>query len=918
MLQRFIGVAIIGSPMIPGDPAMPISPGTRLGSYEVLGPLGAGGMGEVYRAHDTRLRRDVAIKALPADLAGDPERLTRLEREARLLAALNHPNIAAIYGLEEAGGAPYLVMECVEGETLAQKLARGPLPVDDALAVATQIAAALEAAHGAGVIHRDLKPANVMVRRDGSVKVLDLGLARAVADSPAGDPSLSPTITSGGTQDGVILGTAAYMSPEQARGKALDKRTDVFSFGCVLYESLTGKRAFPGDTISDTLAAVLRGEPEWSALPADTPPAVRRVLRRCLQKDVRKRLHDVGDARIELEDDVSEPATVIAAPRPRGNRLLWALGGALLGIVAVYSAGRLFGRPTPPAARPVRAVLPLPPETRLSFARRPAIAVSPDGRTVVFRATSQDVPRLYRRDLDGSSAQPIAGTEGGFSPFFSPTGEWLGFFTPTELKKVPLAGGSPIRISPMPPVTAGASWGEDGKIVLTMTANGALSTISESGGRFEPLSTLDASRRERSHLWPQILPKGRGILVTMVVGRDFQDFDDSQIVVLDPKTGRRTVVLEGTSFARYAAGQLVFIRGASLFRVPFDLDRLAIRGSPVSAGERVAIMSDTRTASFAVTPDGALVYVEGPPTPEDRSVVLRIDRSGGEKPLPLPESFYIDPRLSPDGRTLALQKCVVAVCKIFLYDMERNVLTPLTSETGRAFNPVWSPDGRRIAYSGFSIGAPTLFVRNADGSGQPRRLTTDPTEQRQVAEFPDSWSPDGGTIVYVRVSQLVSGAAQRDVWIVSPDGKGGRPWNETPYIESVAALSPDGRLMAYVSDESGRNEVYVRPFSGGGGRVKISSEGGNEPVWTRGGAELLFRQGNRFLSVEVRTQPELAAGIPRELFSGEFIAGGREDAPFSYTVSADGSAIYATRAVAPPDPERTLAIVTNWIPSPAK
>ena len=916
MLQSFIGAAIIGSPMIPDDPAMAISPGTRLGSYEILGPLGAGGMGEVYRAHDTRLRRDVAIKALPADLASDPERLSRLEREARLLAALNHPNIAAIYGLEEAGGAPYLVMECVEGETLAQKLATGRLPVEDALSIAGQIAAALEAAHAAGVIHRDLKPANVMIRRDGSVKVLDLGLARAVAETPAGDPSLSPTITSGGTQDGVILGTAAYMSPEQARGKALDKRTDVFSFGCVLFECLTGKRAFPGDTISDTLAAILRGEPDWSALPADTPPAVRRLLRRCLQKDIRKRLRDVGDARIEIEDDVSEPAAVAAAPPERGNRLLWALAGALLGIVAVYSAGRLFGRPAP-LAPSLRAVLPLPPDTYPTFANRPGIAVSPDGRTVVFRATSQGVARLYRRALDDSNAEPLAGTEGGFAPFFSPNGEWLGFFTNKELKKVPLAGGAPIRLSLVPPVTGGAAWGTDGNIVFSLTANGPLSRISEAGGRFEAVSSLDPSRREHSHIWPQILPDGRGILVTMVVGQDFQDFENSQIVVLDPKTRRRTVVLEGSPFARYANGHLVFVRGGSIYRVPFDLSRLAVIGSPVPVRERVTIDSETGSASFACTDPGTLVYVDGPPIIRATSTVLQLDRHGVEKPLPLPPAFYSDPRLSPDGKTLALQRCDGSACKIFLYDIQRNILTSFTPEAGRFFNPAWSPDGRRLAYSGFAVGAPTLYVKNADGSGQPQRLTDAPTEVRGAAEFPDSWSPDGGTLAYVEVR--LAAEPQRNILLASPDAKrGGRPWFESPYAESAAAFSPNGKWMAYVSDESGRNEVYVRPFPGPGGRTKVSSDGGAEPIWTRGGRELLYRKEKDFLAVDVRTEPTLTIGVPRVLFSGEFVAGGREDAPFGYDVSRDGNTIYAARSIRVPEPERRLAIVTNWIPRATK
>jgi serine/threonine-protein kinase len=466
------------------------------------------------------------------------------------------------------------------------------------------------------------------------------------------------------------------------------------------------------------------------------------------------------------------------------------------------------------------------------------------------------------------------------------------------------------------PVTAGGAWDSDGTIVFTLTVNGPLSRVPEGGGKFQMISRLDPSRGEHSHLWPQILPERRGILVTMVVGRDFQDFQNSQIVVLDPKSGRRNVVLEGTSFARYAAGQIVFVRGGSMFRAPFDLSRLSVTGKPIPLPEKVAIHSGTGVASFALTNDGTFVYAEGPPAASPRSFVLQLDRLGNEKELPLPAAWYEAPRLSPDGKTLAVVKCDGESCKLVLYDIERNVLTPFTSEPGRFFNPVWSPDARRLAYSGFSVGAPTLYAKNADGSGPPRRLTDAPTELAQAAEFPNSWSPDGRTIAYVVVRQLITGRPERDVWLVSTDDKrSAHRWMETAYPESAAAFSPDGQWMAYVSDESGRNDVYVRPFSGTGGRIKISSEGGIEPVWTRGGRELLYRNGNQFLSVEIRTEPSLAAGASHVLFSGDFSAGGREDAPFEYAVSADGNRIYATRIVPAPEPERRLAIVTNWLQS---
>jgi Tol biopolymer transport system component len=903
---------------------MTLLPGTRLGYYEILAPLGAGGMGEVYRARDTRLRRDVAIKALPAALSADPQRLARLEREARLLAVLNHPNIAAIYGLEEAGGSPFLVMECVEGETLGAKLATGPLPVEDALFVGVQIAAGVAAAHEAGVIHRDLKPANVMVRPDGSVKVLDLGLARSVEATAAADPSLSPTVTSGATDTGVILGTAAYMSPEQARGWHVDKRSDVFSFGCVLYESLTGKRAFPGDTGSDSLAAILRAEPDWDALPAETPSGVRRLLRRALQKDPKRRLHDMADARIELEEAIASLEAADGAGVGLSARtglpavVLGAVGSALVGAIIALLATRSLAPSSTRVSPPLRAVLPLPAGIDLAVANRPNtlpnIAMSPDGRTVIFSGVGPEGSRLYRRSLDRTEAEPIAGTEGGFHPFFSPDGQWLGFFTLTELKKVPLAGGAPISLSLVPPVTAGGVWGEDGAIVFSLTVNSPLFRVSEAGGAIEPVSTLDAARGEHAHLWPQILPEGRGILVTIVLGRDFQDYGSAQIAVLDPKSGQRTVVLEGSPFARYAGGQIVFVRGGSVFRAPFDLSKLRVTGLPVLLPERIAIAAGNGVAIFAITPDGALVYADGPPVVDPPTTVFRLDRDGRETPLPLPEAIYSSPRLSPDGTRLALRKCEGASCKIFLYNLHRKVLSPFTPEPGRFFNPVWSPDGRRLAYSGFSTGSPALLVKNVDGSGKPERLTDAPTENRTVAEFPYSWSPDGRTLVYLGVTGFKIARPEWDLWFVSLDGKReARRWFESPYTESAAAFSPDGRWIAYVSDESGRQEVYLRPFPGPGGNTKISSEGGAEPVWTRQGRELLYRQADQFLSAEIRADPDLVAGTPRVLFSGSFARGRGEDAPFEYAVSRDGNEIYAIRGVALPRPERRLAIVTNWL-----
>jgi Tol biopolymer transport system component len=909
---------------------MTLSPGTRWGHYEVLSPLGAGGMGEVYRARDTRLRRDVAIKALPQDLAANPERLARLEREARILASLNHPNIAAIYGLEESEGSRFLVMECVEGKSLAHHLAAGPLPIEETLPVAAQIASGLEAAHEAGVIHRDLKPANVMLRPDGSVKILDLGLARTLDGSLSADASLSPTLTSPVTGTGFILGTAAYMSPEQARGKALDKRTDIFSFGCVLFECLSGKPAFAGESVSDILASILRSEPDWNALPPQTPASVRKLLRRCLEKDRRRRLHDIADARIEIEDagsahEAPTTTTAVALPRRRARPLLWALAGAVLGVAAVYSAGRLFGRPPLRTSPPVHAALPLPERTTLDVAGRPAVAASPDGTTVAFRAVEQGIARLYRRRLDGSAAEPIAGTEGGSGPFFSPDGQWIGFVAGFDLKKIPVAGGSPVTVTKVPPVTMGGAWGIDGKILVPLTPNSCLYAVPETGGSLVPFTSLDPARREHAHLWPQILPDGRGILMTTVLGQDFQDYASAQIVVLDPKSRRRTVVLEGSLFARYAAGQLVFVRAGSVFRATFDLSRLAVTGAATPVGEHIAIDSSDGAASFDITRDGTLVFAEGPPAVPPETAVVRFDRKGGETTLPLPPGRYESPRLSPDGKTLVLDKCDALMCKLYLYDLGRNVLSPLTSEPGGFFCPVWAPDGRRLAYSRLLVGGPALWVKNADGSGQPEKLTTAPTDERKVAEFAASWSPDGSTLAYSTVLPtgmdfpMKTGQALRDIWLLPLDGKRtGHAWFSTPEAEFAAAFSPDGRWIAYVSEGSGRREVYVRPFPGPGGVVQVSTNGGNEPVWTRAGRELLYRQGHDFFAVAIGPGSPLTVGTPQVLFSANVTPGGGEEKPFEYAASPDGNDIYASRIVPAAEPDRRLAIVTNWLAATGK
>ena len=912
---------------------MPLSPGSRIGIYEVIAPIGRGGMGEVYRARDPKLQRDVAIKALPKEFEQDRDRLARFEREARLLASLNHTNIAAIYGLEDHGGARFLILELVDGQTLDERLAEGPLPPEETVTIAIQIAAALEAAHANGIIHRDLKPSNIKIRPNGSVKVLDLGLARTVESAGGVDSSLSPTRTTPATLSGVVLGTAAYMSPEQARGKPVDKRTDIFAFGCVVYECLTGRKVFSGETVTDTLSAILTVEPDWSALPASTPARVRDLLRRCLQKDPRRRLHDIADARIELEEaqargalgasGETEPAQQPLPARAGGGRLAWTLGGALAGAVLAAAASTLL-RDKPPsrAAEPVHAVLPLGTGDVL-FTVRPTLALSPDGRTVVYSATRNGVQTLFRRPLASDHAEVIQGTELGSRPFFSPDGQWIGFITKNELRKVPLLGGTAVTLSNVPPVTAGGSWGPDGRIVLPLGANSGLSAIAEAGGAVAPLVRLDDALGEHALLYPQILPGGRGILCTQRLGIDFADVDRSNVVVIDPATGKRNTVIEGATFARYGNGRLVFLRGSAIFTAPFDLSRLAVTGAAVPLAEKIAIDPSEGIGLFALAA-GTLAFVDGEPVRQPLTSVVRLDREGKSVRLPLPSAAYFNPRLSPDGKRLAMVQFFGLRSAIVIHDRERDIVSTLTPERGRFFCPLWSPDGQRLAFSRMGAARPTLGIKNADGSGEIRTFR----DGSEDAEFPSSFTPDGKVIAYTVNYSTDRGAKRKplteDIWLKPVDESApapAGPWFEAPFREAAPAISPDGKWVAYVSDESGAREIYVRPFPGPGAAIKVSTNTGIEPAWTRGGRELIYRtgeRGERFMVVEVANGlPTFSA--PRLLFTAEVNIGGqwsgrgsREEAFRDYDVSADGNAFYATQFVPTEEPPRQLVVVTDW------
>ena len=829
--------------------------GSRLGAYEITGELGAGGMGEVYRATDTRLERDVAIKVLPAELAQDPERLARFEREAKLLASLNHPNIAHVYGFESAtladgSAAHFLAMELVPGEDLAERLKRGAIPLDEALAIARQIAEALEEAHEKGIVHRDLKPANVKLTPDGKAKVLDFGLAKAWEGPGAAssDLSQSPTLARTGTAAGLILGTAAYMSPEQARGKPVDRRTDIWAFGVVLFEMLTGQRLFAGETVSDTLAAVLKSEPGWKALPSATPAHVRQLLRRCLEREPKRRLRDVGEARVALEPGAgggrigSEPEAVIS-PWPRG--LPWALL-AVLAVVSGVALWRARATATTPATA-IRVMVELTDDPAVGLSSRSigtSVVLSPAGDRLVFVAAGEG-PAIYARRLDGLAATPVPGTERGHNPFFSPDGEWIAFFAEGKLKKVALSGGGAVTLADAEDPRGGA-WLEDGTIVFAPRVESPLLRVPESGGAPAPMTTLDATLEQRTHRWPDGLPGGRGLLYTAHTKTG--SYDDASLVVQGPGGEPRRVLLKGGYHGRYlSSGHIVYLHDEKLFAAPFDLDRLELAGPAVPVIQGVAGATTSGTAQFSASRNGLLVYAAAGTR---RGVLSWLDRSGRLAPLRGQPAAYWDLRLSPEGDRVALAIEQQGRSDIWVLDLRRDTLSRLTFHPDNDFHPVWTSDGRRIAYTSWrpDVGATNLFWQRADGSGEPERLTTSANRQ-----FRGSWHPNGRFFAFTEARP----GALYDVMMLTVEGdekSGLRPGTpealvSTPFQEQDPEFSPDGRWLAYLSNESGAFEVYVRPFPGPGGKWQISTGSGATPRWSKARPELLYHSGGQLMVV---------------------------------------------------------------------
>jgi serine/threonine protein kinase len=923
---------------------MVVRAGSHVGAYEIVALLGTGGMGEVYRAHDGTLGREVALKILPEEWLTDPDRRARLDREARVLAALNHPHIGAIYGIEDAaidGGRHIraLVLELVEGETLADRIAEGSglraqssgryqssttrpsassarpnkgLEVAEALKIAQQIADALDAAHEKGIIHRDLKPANIKITPDGTVKVLDFGLATfssgAAGAWTQGSTSLAtqaPVVPLEGTREGVILGTAGYMSPEQARGRAVDKRTDIWAFGCVLFEMLTGRAPFARDTPSDSLAAVLDREPDWSALPAATPVSVRRLLERCLAKDPKRRLRDVGDAGLEMEESLSSPAPLRSDRSRRSTASEWMKWIAALGATAAVTGLVVWSTKSrqAPSASTVGAI------TQFVIATAPtdplaldntAIAMSADGRSVAYVAGRGNRKRIYLREVDKFTSTPIAGTDGGFYPFFSPDGQWVGFFADRKMKKVLRSGGTPQTIAePTGANNITASWDTQDTILFTPIVGSGIWRTSSAGGSSTVLTTL--MENESSHAWPQLLPDGRTLLFSAVVPSG-----DPQVYVQPLDTGERRPLVRGFAARYLPSGHLIYAQGGTVLAVPFDATRRELTGTPVAVRSDVMQVARLRnSAATSLVPQitfshsGAMAYVPGN-SQRSKTALVWVDRAGLEQSTVASGATYFQPRLSPDNQRLAVTIGGSDHDDVWLHDLARGTWSRFTSEANSGF-PAWTSDGQRLTYASDRAGSFNMYSRPLDGSAKEERLS--PSSR---VNFPFSWSPDG-FLAFV----AVQGRAVQSIHVLHKDRRNeATPFVETGFGEGAPAFSPDGHRIAYVSAESGRNEIYVRRFPGGAESVTISTEGGNEPVWSRNGKELFYRTGDDLMAVDIATGPAFSAGKPRLLFKKSY----EQSLALwpAYDVSSDGQRFVMVKRLDQDDPPAQINVVTNW------
>ena len=887
-------------------PGMALTTGSQIGPYQIGSPLGSGGMGEVYRATDTRLRREVAVKVLPDVMATEPQRMARFAREAQLLAALNHPNIAAIYGFEESSSKHALVMELVEGPTLAERIAQGAIPPDEALPIARQIAEALEYAHERGIIHRDLKPANVKITPDGTVKVLDFGLAKALSEDPkSSDIANSPTLTAAATKAGLILGTAAYMSPEQARGRTVDRRADIWSFGTVLYEMLTGKMAFQGETVSDTLAAVIKSEPDWSALPTRMPAGIRQLLHRCLHKEPKQRLQSIGEARIAIETAmVSGDSGVGATPEsvllstPAVSRTITWMAGASLGLLLLalgFVLAKVTARTIPTTtASVVRFGITPPPGATLGAMGRRAIAISPDGTHIAFRANTPDGPRLYLRELNAAAATPIPGTDGAADPFFSPDGKWLAFYASGKLKKLPVTGGMPQPLADALTENYGTTWGADQFIYYAPTLASGIMRVPAAGGSPQPVTKVQADKGEIGHICPQLLPGEKTVLFSVWMGGSM---DDGPLVAQRLDTGERKTLVSNGFAARFVApNHLLFVRNGNLMTVEFDPDKLSVTGTPVTVIQDVALHAGVGGAQYDVSPDGTLIYINGGKQATENNLMWVVHDAKPE-PLPVKPNLYQSPRFSPDGKELALTARLPDP-DIWIYDIDRGSLRRITFAPGEDEVPVWSPDGKRLAYSPNS--RQQGFVTAIDGSGQEESVLKNESHFHL-----QSWSPDGKLIAYEREAS----SGQWEIWMLPMEGDHKPyPYLQSPFRQSHPAFSPDGHWLAYDSNESDRSEVYVQRFPGRGDKVQVSTDGGHSPVWSHDGRLLVYENSGTLWAVEISATPSFHAGKSRVLYQGNIWD---DAAGPNFALAPDGKHVAVVERAKDPY-SGNINVVLNW------
>jgi Tol biopolymer transport system component len=875
--------------------------GQNLSHYSITGKIGKGGMGEVFRAKDQKLGRDVAIKVLPEEFARDSDRVARFQREAKLLASLNHPNIAAIYGLEESGGTNFLVLELVEGETLADQIKKGPIPVEESLKLALQIAEALEAAHEKGVIHRDLKPANIKVTPDGKVKVLDFGLAKAYAgDRDDMSLSNSPTLSDAATQQGVILGTAAYMSPEQARGENVDKRADIWAFGVVLFETLTGRQAFTGKTVSDTLASVLAREPEWKRLPSNLHPRIRFLLERCLEKEPKNRSASINEARVEIQKVLTDASGMLVQPgmavEPRGKlrtMLPWVAAALILGLIIVGVAVWYLRTPEPRQVMRFEYELP---EGQQFSAFNP-LAVSPDGKQIVYGTTKG----LYLRSVDELSAKLISGTEGAAQqPFFSPDGKSIGYFSSTDrqLKKISVNGGAPVTLCSISQLLVGGSWSADDTIVFGQLP-GDIMRVSANGGTPESL----IKPKSTAFIWPQVLPDGKSVLYT-----DAASTTQMRVMVHSLESGEAKELFAGGDSQYLPTGHIVYHlpNNNNLFAVAFDADRLEVKGGPVPIVEAVR--------QAAVSDAGTLVYIPGIASGETgpgRTLVWA-DREGKEESLGTPPNSYRFPKLSPDGTRIALTVGDTTDSDIWIWDTIRKTLTRLTFEKASDVQSLWTPDGKKIIFASNREGDRySLYWKAADGTGAEEKFGSLPN----LSLLPWSFSSDGKTLINLETDV----AAKWDIGMMSMEGDRARKslLNEKP-TELNPKISPDGRYMAYSSNESGRAEIYVRPFPEvDKGKWQISTSSGNSPLWSPDGRELFYlSDDNSVMAVAVEAKPTITFGTPKMLFRSIYVASvSGEGTPWD--IHPDGKRFLMMKPPEAPAsteaaPHPKITLVVNW------